>query len=99
MHEGGILRFRCRTGHAYTVQSLLADLSESIEVMLWNAVRGIEESVALIHHIADHLQEHGQGPVSEKFLTQAQEAERRADLVRQALLGEENPKVEIAVET
>ena len=67
--------------------------------MLWNAVRGMEESVVLIHHIAEHLQDHGQGPVSEKFLSQAQEAERRVDLVRQALLGEENPKTEIAVET
>jgi two-component system chemotaxis response regulator CheB len=93
MHEGGILRFRCRTGHAYTAQALLADLSESVEIMLWNVMRGLEESSVLIEHIGQHLQQKGQGEAAASFLTQAEDLKQRMELVRQALPGYEKPVV------
>jgi two-component system, chemotaxis family, protein-glutamate methylesterase/glutaminase len=93
MYEGGIIRFRCRTGHGYTAQALLADQAESIEAMLWSAIRGIEEGVSLLNHMAEHLQQ-GQNELSESFLAQARAAVQRADLVRQATMAQENPKVE-----
>jgi two-component system chemotaxis response regulator CheB len=93
MREGGVLRFRCRTGHAYTAQALLADLSESVEEMLWGVIRGLEESSVLIEHIGQHLQQKGQGEVAEEFLAQAQDIQQRLELVRQALPGYEKPVV------
>jgi two-component system chemotaxis response regulator CheB len=94
INEGGIIRFRCRTGHGYTAQALLADLAESIEAMLWSAIRGVEESVSQLNHIAEHLQQQGQNELAENFLAQARAAVQRADLVRQATMAQENPKVE-----
>ena len=38
-----MLRFRCHTGHAFSLQSLLAELNTEIENNLWNAIRTIEE--------------------------------------------------------
>jgi two-component system, chemotaxis family, protein-glutamate methylesterase/glutaminase len=47
IHEGRIVRFRCHTGHAYSLQSLMGDLDEHIEDSLWNTIRGLEERLRL----------------------------------------------------
>jgi hypothetical protein len=38
-----MLRFRCHTGHAFSVSSLLAEVTESIEQALWSTLRGMED--------------------------------------------------------
>lgn len=89
IHEGRILRFRCRTGHAYTADSLLTGLGESIEDTLWAAVRSLEESASLLRHIHGHLLEQGDEVTASAFLAEAERAERRGQQVR-AALGEED---------
>lgn len=37
--EGDRIRFRCHTGHAFSVESLLAAIGDNIEDSLWSAVR------------------------------------------------------------
>ena len=56
--EGGILRFRCHTGHAYTAEALVAAISDSMEDTLFSAVRALEEAQLLLHQIADHVRQH-----------------------------------------
>ena len=85
----GILRFRCHTGHAYTVNSLLAEVSGSIEEALWSAVRVIEEQVMLLRHAADHLRPTDEGTAVDRLLEQAREAEQQVQLVRLAVLRHE----------
>lgn len=51
--EGKIIRFRCHTGHAYTISSLLAEVSETVEDTLWQAMRGLEEATMLLNKVAD----------------------------------------------
>jgi hypothetical protein len=48
------MRFRCRTGHAFTANSLLAQQSESTEAAIWNAMRALQESSMLLTHLAEH---------------------------------------------
>jgi two-component system chemotaxis response regulator CheB len=52
MQAGPRVRFRCHTGHAYTLASLLAEVNESVEAALWNTVRVLEEKVLLLRHLA-----------------------------------------------
>jgi two-component system chemotaxis response regulator CheB len=85
----GILRFRCHTGHAYTVNSLLAEVSGSIEETLWSAMRVIEEKVMLLHHSADRLRAQGEQTAAEQLQEQAREAEQQVELVRLAVLRHE----------
>src|SRR5207244_2621723 len=87
LKDGGVPRFRCHTGHAYSINSLLADVTEYVEDSLWNAIRSIEESAMLLSHIGRHLrettQDHSSGDLFDKKATETQ---RRADLVRQATM-------------
>ncbi|WP_407541877.1 chemotaxis protein CheB (plasmid) [Deinococcus radiomollis] len=57
LKEGGRLRFRCHTGHAYSAEALLSDLSASVEAGLWNALRALEEEAMLLEHLAKHAAE------------------------------------------
>lgn len=78
------LRFRCHTGHAYTIESLLSEMDEMIEDSLWNAIRALEERVMLMRQAGAHAAHaHGSG---EKLLEAAEATQRRADLVRQAVM-------------
>jgi two-component system chemotaxis response regulator CheB len=86
-----VTRFRCHTGHAYSIQSLMADLEEGIEDALWSAIRAIEEQVLLVQHLAEHAHESGAGSSAEKLLDFAHFARQRAELVRQTVLQPHNP--------
>lgn len=89
LKEGNNVRFRCHTGHAYSVDTLLAEFSEKTEDALWNAIRAIEENVILLRHLATHFNEKHQNGRAEQFLKKAQEAQRRSDLIRQAVVQHE----------
>src|SRR4051812_8425696 len=89
MTEGNRTRFRCHTGHAFSVDSLLVGITEGIGESLWSAIRAMEEGVLLMRHMALHLGEAEDKETARLFLAKADDAERRADLVRQAVLDHE----------
>ena len=59
MKEGGVPTFRCHTGHAYSLDTLMAASTEHTEELLWNALRAIEETVLLLRHSAAHARDRG----------------------------------------
>lgn len=87
--DGNLVRFRCHTGHAYSADSLLLSVSEGIEEGLYSAIRGVEESIMLLNHLGDHFAEVNQKKLAALYFQKAQEAEGRAQLVRQAVLAHE----------
>ena len=44
-------RYRCHTGHGFTVRSLLGALSESSDSALWGAVRALQEESMLLREM------------------------------------------------
>ncbi|AHG89775.1 CheB methylesterase [Gemmatirosa kalamazoonensis] len=80
--ESDIPRFRCHTGHAFSLDSLLAVLTENVETALWNALRAVEESILLLREAADR--ESGAGGA--RFEEKAREAEARAATIRETVL-------------
>jgi len=91
MMTGGLLRFRCHTGHAYTLNSLLAELTVSIEGAFWNALRAAQESVMLLRHISEHLRQSGEAEAAEAFAREVEKVARQADLARLAITSPERP--------
>jgi two-component system chemotaxis response regulator CheB len=91
LEEGGRIRFRCHTGHAYSVESLLAGIGEGIEDSLWNAIRALEEGGMLMQQMAKHLEEHAaerDGDVA-ALKARAEEAHRQSDLLRKLAMERE----------
>ncbi|HVL07646.1 MAG TPA: chemotaxis protein CheB [Burkholderiaceae bacterium] len=91
LKEGGRIRFRCHTGHAYAAESLLAEISTAIEDSLWNAVRTIEESGMLLRHLAQHLIDVQQHDLANSFISRAAETDHRINIVRKAMKEQSPP--------
>ena len=89
LQDGGLPRFRCHTGHAFSAHSLLAESGESIERVLWSTVRGIEERLLLLQHLARHAEERNDRVTATYIRQKVQEAVRHASLVREAARGHE----------
>ena len=95
----GPLRYRCHTGHAFTADSLLADLSEVTEEAVWNAVRSIQETSMLMSHLAEHWRQ-SDPELAQEFVRQAKAAQDRANYIRgvaseSAALSEEKLKAAV----
>ncbi|HEV7350132.1 chemotaxis protein CheB [Telluribacter sp.] len=83
--EGKIIRFRCHTGHAYTASSLLAEVSESVEKMLWQSMRGLEEMNMLLKNISDHFAELEDSASAALFREKAEESGERARVIHDSI--------------
>jgi two-component system chemotaxis response regulator CheB len=86
LKDGELSRFRCHTGHAYSIESLLADITEKMDDALWNSIRAFEEGELFMRHMAEHLGEGHNGHSADSFLKRAEEAKRQANLMRQAAM-------------
>ncbi|BAZ20052.1 CheB methylesterase [Kalymmatonema gypsitolerans NIES-4073] len=89
LKEGNLIRFRCHTGHAYSLNALLTEVTQSIEETLWDGIRTIEASEMLMTHTAKHLREMNEHEAADLLLQKAEDAKRRGNLVRQAVMSNE----------
>ncbi len=89
VREGSILRFRCHTGHAFTLQSLLADVDESIDRSLWNVLRTIQERAMLLREAAVLYRNTGEVAAAELLLSRAMDCDDKGRYIR-ALLEDPN---------
>jgi two-component system chemotaxis response regulator CheB len=65
----------------------LAELRETIDDALWNTLRALDESVLLMEHMAEHLrQEEPTASTVALFMAHAQEAQQRANQIRQMVM-------------
>ncbi|MDZ8222403.1 MULTISPECIES: chemotaxis protein CheB [unclassified Nostoc] len=86
VEEGNLLRFRCRTGHAYSAKSLLATQSDAIEDALWIALRALEEKASLSHRLASRMEARNLPLAAQRLKEEAHSAHERSAIIREALL-------------
>ena len=83
--DPGVLRFRCRTGHAWSAESLVAQQDTDVEEALWTALRVLEERAEMSRRLADMATTNGREWSQDHFLSRASEADRSAELLRAVL--------------
>jgi two-component system chemotaxis response regulator CheB len=88
--ESGVLRFRCRVGHVYSPDSMLAAQTDSVDRALWIALRALEERAALTRRLADRARSRNQQWVAGAFDERARAAAEQADVIKQ-VLGDRSP--------
>jgi two-component system, chemotaxis family, protein-glutamate methylesterase/glutaminase len=84
--EGSNLRFRCHTGHAYSIETLLAEYDDENEETLWAAIRSLEETIMLLRTMGDNMAQHGHSDAAAVVRQKVAELTRRADAVRTVVL-------------
>lgn len=86
LEQENLLRFRCRIGHAYSLESLLAKQSDALEDALWFALRALEEKASLSKRMAKRMRDRNQDLAANRLEEQAQDSLARANVIRKSLL-------------
>jgi two-component system, chemotaxis family, protein-glutamate methylesterase/glutaminase len=89
LREGERVRFRCHTGHAYSIVSLLAAVGEGIEDAMWNAIRSLEEAALLMERIAEHMRTSHGAAGAANLVERGDETRRQADEIRKLVMQRE----------
>jgi two-component system, chemotaxis family, protein-glutamate methylesterase/glutaminase len=97
-NEGGMLRFRCRVGHPYSPESLLADQTEAVEKALWAAIRSMEEQAEFSDRLADTSRQKKRPRLAHRFTEKAVASRENATILRDLLQKTSDEVLEIPLE-
>lgn len=92
VQEGGLRRFRCRVGHAYSVESFLDKHGAKVEAALWTALEVLVERAEVLRRIAARAGE-GAPIAARNAELDARAALDSAELIRAALSNGLGPPV------
>ena len=86
IEEGSIVRFRCHTGHAFSMKSLISEVNDAIDAGLWDTLRAVEERILLLRQMAKKAEAVGASGDAAECTRQANVAEKRLKPLRELVL-------------
>ena len=84
--QGKLIRYRCHTGHAYTINALMSEVSTSVESMLYQTMRGLEEAKMLLQKLGEHFQQDEQNSVADLFFRKSKMTGEQARVVHDSIM-------------
>jgi two-component system chemotaxis response regulator CheB len=87
VHDPAVLRFRCRTGHAWSAESFDSEQDAAVEEALWSAIRALEERHDVSQRLASRA-EHGRQLRSAAYYGQRADESLQAASTLRSLLRE-----------
>ncbi len=94
--EGALPRFRCRVGHAFTGDAILAAQAEEVERSLWSLLNAHQQRAEITRRLAKREAEGSRQPYAQRLHQRARECEEDAEVVRRMLHGREGETAENA---
>jgi two-component system chemotaxis response regulator CheB len=83
--DADLPRFRCRVGHAYTAESMVAEQDDAVEAALWAAMRALEEQATLARRMAERFRSSPATTLSRRYDIKARDHQKHADELRRLL--------------
>ena len=80
-----MVRYRCRVGHMYSPESLLADQDVATEKALWAAIRGLGEQADFAERLAAKSRQKQRAHLAERFSEKASTSREDARVLRALL--------------
>jgi two-component system chemotaxis response regulator CheB len=87
--DGSLTRFRCHTGHAVSMATLLEAGTEQVEQRLMDALRALDETIMLLNRMGEDYASKGHLAAAEQCFNRARDAYERSRPVREAALDNE----------
>ncbi len=81
-----MLTYRCRVGHSFTGDNMMAGQDQEVERALWSALRALEERTDLARRLAEHARRTARVLAAEHFTQRAQSSQEDAEALRGLLL-------------
>lgn len=85
MRDGGLVRYRCHTGHAFTLETLRTAQNDIWERTLYAALRVQQEQAMLARRVAEEARARDGERSAEEFERRALDYEEGAEVIRQLL--------------
>jgi two-component system chemotaxis response regulator CheB len=85
VREASMVRFRCHTGHAYSMQALFADLDDSIDSSLAGVLRTLHERSILLREAAALARRRNDSAQAEKLEQRALDCDDKSRSIRSLL--------------
>jgi two-component system, chemotaxis family, protein-glutamate methylesterase/glutaminase len=96
LHEGNLVRFRCRVGHAYTWETLLAEQGSALESTLWAAMVALREKSAMCERMMRFMRERGMDSSALRYEQESKDASQRAREIQHILDASRSTGTEVA---
>jgi two-component system chemotaxis response regulator CheB len=94
IRENGFVRYRCHTGHGFTLETLRLAAGEAGERVLYGAMRAQQQQAMVCRRMAKEAQEQGNKQTAEEFERKAWDYEEGAATIRRLIA--QNGKLEEA---
>jgi two-component system chemotaxis response regulator CheB len=85
LREEDFVRFRCRTGHAYTVETLMAEQDQALENILRDALRSADEKSTLARNLTGLPPRPDDQETKSERESTLRKAEKQVQLIQQVL--------------
>ena len=83
--EGGMERYRCRVGHAWSPEALMEELTQAVDGALWTAMRALAEQAALSRRMEQGAEERGHHGNAAVFRRRHDESQQALEQLRRLL--------------
>jgi two-component system, chemotaxis family, protein-glutamate methylesterase/glutaminase len=77
IQDNNLLRFRCRVGHAFTSETMLAQQDETLEEALWATLKTLEESASLTQRMIQQAYQRGHERLGRSLEEKLRQTEQR----------------------
>ena len=94
LHDGDLLRFRCRVGHAFSVDSIISAQAEQVEDALWEALKTLQETATLARRMAAQARKRGQNYLARAFERREENANQRSAVIQRVLQREKPESID-----